>query len=145
MSMETNRRSQQEIDLARSEGYERRDADVSTLLKFGFWLGVILVVVMLAMWGVFSIFGKTQKLGPPASPFESADVRVLPPAPRLQVTPVLDLKNYRDSQQEQLEGYGWIDREGGVVRIPIERAMDLVLERGLAAEKPAGGVKALSK
>jgi hypothetical protein len=143
--METNRRSQQEIDLARSEGYERRDADVSTLLKFGFWLGVILVVVMLAMWGMFSVFGKTQKLGPPASPFESADVRVLPPAPRLQVTPVLDLKNYRDSQQEQLESYGWIDREGGVVRIPIERAMDLVLERGLAAEKPVGGAKPLSK
>jgi hypothetical protein len=145
MSMETNRRSQQEIDLARSEGYERRDADVSTLLKFSFWLGVILVVVMLAMWGMFSVFGKTQKLGPPASPFESADVRVLPPAPRLQVTPVLDLKNYRDSQWEQLETYGWVDKEGGVVRIPIERAMDLVLERGLAAEKPVGGAKPLSK
>jgi hypothetical protein len=100
---------------------------------------------MLAMWGMFSVFGKTQKLGPPASPFESADVRVLPPAPRLQVTPVLDLKNYRDSQWEQLETYGWVDKEGGVVRIPIERAMDLVLERGLAAEKPVGGAKPLSK
>jgi hypothetical protein len=72
-------------------------------------------------------------------------VRVLPPAPRLQVTPVLDLKNYRDSQWEQLETYGWVDKEGGVVRIPIERAMDLVLERGLAAEKPVGGAKPLSK
>jgi hypothetical protein len=146
MSMETNRQSQREIDVARSAGYEHRDANVSTLLKFGFWLAVILVVVMLGMWGVFSIFGKTQKLGPPASPFESADVRVLPPAPRLQVTPVLDLKNYRDSQREQLETYGWVDKEGGVVRIPIERAMDLVLEHGgLAAEKPVAGAKPLSR
>jgi hypothetical protein len=55
------------------------------------------------------------------------------------------LKNYRDSQWEQLETYGWVDKEGGVVRIPIERAMDLVLERGLAAEKPVGGAKPLSK
>jgi hypothetical protein len=50
----------------------------------------------------------------------------------------VDLQNYRDGQREQLESYGWVDKEGGVVRIPIERAMDLVIERGLAAEKQAG-------
>ena len=55
-------------------------------------------------------------------------------------------QEHRDSQREQLETYGWVDKEGGVVRIPIERAMDLVLEHGgLAAEKPAAGAKPLSK
>jgi hypothetical protein len=138
MSMETNRQSDKDFELARGAGYEHRDASVPSLMKYGFSLAVILIVVMLGMWGMFALFGKTQKLGPPASPFESEDVRVLPPAPRLQVTPVVDLQNYRDGQREQLESYGWVDKEGGVVRIPIERAMDLVLERGLAAEKPAG-------
>lgn len=145
MSTETNRQSDKDIELARSAGYEHKDADVRTLLQFGLWLAVILVVVMVGMWGMFSFFGKTQQLGPPASPFESADVRVLPPAPRLQATPVLDLKNYRDGQSKQLETYGWVDKEGGVVRIPIGRAMDLVLERGLAAEKASGNTQASPK
>jgi hypothetical protein len=145
MSTETNRQSKQDIELARSAGYEHRDTDVPTLLKFGMWLALILVVVMLGMWGMFSYFGKTQQLGPPASPFESADVRVLPPAPRLQVTPVLDLNKYRDGQRQELESYGWVDQENGVLRIPIERAMDLVLERGLAAEKAPGNPNAPTK
>jgi hypothetical protein len=35
---------------------------------------------------------------------------------------------------EHLDGYGWVDRSAGVVRIPIDRAMDLML----AETKPAG-------
>jgi hypothetical protein len=34
--------------------------------------------------------------------------------------------------------YGWIDRNGGVVRLPIDRAMDLVLERGLPQQQQEG-------
>jgi len=145
MSMETNQDSKVEIELARSAGYEHRDADVRTLLQFGFWLAVIMVVVMLGMWGMFSVFGKTQGLGPPASPFESSDLRVLPPGPRLQVNPVLDLEHYREEQREQLENYGWVDKEGGVVRIPIERAMDLMIERKLAVVRDTGRASASSK
>lgn len=33
-------------------------------------------------------------------------------------------------QRAVLESYGWVDRDRGVVRIPIERAIDLVVEGG---------------
>jgi hypothetical protein len=43
----------------------------------------------------------------------------------------------RPPQADLLEGYGWVDREAGVVRLPIERAMELLLERGLPTRPEA--------
>jgi hypothetical protein len=55
---------------------------------------------------------------------------VVPPPPALQVQPWEDLQRYREQQGRILLSYAWIDRKAGVVRIPIERAMELVTERG---------------
>jgi hypothetical protein len=63
----------------------------------------------------------------------SENGRVLPPSPRLQVAARAELQKYRDAQQEELTTYGWTDQHNGVVRIPIDRAMDLIIERGLPA------------
>ena len=38
------------------------------------------------------------------------------------------------AENRQLNSYGWVDQSNGIVRIPVERAMDLVLERGLPSE-----------
>jgi hypothetical protein len=53
------------------------------------------------------------------------------PEPRLQVAPEVDLAALRARDDAALNTYGWVDRKAGVVRIPIERAMDLVAQRGL--------------
>ena len=120
-----------ESNATANPGYERRDASPGSLLKFGAGLFLILVVCMLGMKWMFFFFAKVQKLGPPASPFENA--RVLPPEPRLQVHPKVDLERYRESETQILTTYGWVDKQNCVVRIPIDRAMDLLLERGLPA------------
>lgn len=53
-------------------------------------------------------------------------------------TPVTDLDQMVRSQNEALNSYGWVDRQKGVVRIPIDVAMDLVAQRGLpAATQPS--------
>jgi hypothetical protein len=118
-----------------SVGHELSDAEARPLAYAGLILAAILVLIGIGMAGTFYFFGKEQKLGPAATPFE--DVRTLPPLPRLQVDPKMELKQYRDSQREILNSYGWVDRPGGVVRIPIDRAMDLVIKRGLPA-RPNG-------
>jgi hypothetical protein len=70
---------------------------------------------------------------------------VLPPAPRLQVTTSVDLAGLREKEDEALATYGWVDKNAGVVRLPIGRAIDLIVERGLpapklvSASKPQGG------
>lgn len=112
-------------------GYERKDIDVRTLAKLGIWLAVVLVVIFFAMKWTFSFYAETQKLGPPVSPFEGGDLRVLPPAPRLQVAPTSDLRVYCNAEHQALTTYGWADKPTGAVRVPVDRAMQMLLERGL--------------
>lgn len=114
-------------------GHEQRDANVRALGYFGLVLFGILVLTLIGMRITFFHFAKSQQLGPPPTPFENA--RALPPLPRLQVEPRVDLKNYRQEQEDILESYGWVDKQNGVVRIPIDRAMSLLLERGLPARQ----------
>lgn len=54
-----------------------------------------------------------------------------PPGPRLQLSPAADLKGFRAREEAELNSYGWLNRTTGVVRLPIERAMELVLQQKL--------------
>ena len=70
------------------------------------------------------------------SPF--ADTRPLPLGPQLQVTPREDWLQYRQSQQQNLETYSWVNKEKGIVSIPVEQAMDILVKKGLpVAGQPA--------
>jgi hypothetical protein len=111
-------------------GYETRDANPSSLVRFGIGLALLLVVVWAAMWWLMGYFRVTQPTGPPATPFGQLEEKQLPPMPRLQVNPVLDLNAQREQQSNALKSYGWVDRDRGIVHIPIDRAIDLILERG---------------
>jgi hypothetical protein len=53
----------------------------------------------------------------------------LPPEPRLQRAPQADLAQVRRQERERLTTYAWVDRQAGVVRIPIDRAMELYAQR----------------
>lgn len=116
------------------EGYEHADANVRSIYRFGAVLAILIVVVMWAMVHTYNFFAKHESLGPPASPFENQ--RELPPQPRLQPHPATDLKRYCEIEQQQLTTYGWVDKNNGLVRIPVDRAMDIVLQKGLPA-RPA--------
>jgi hypothetical protein len=59
-----------------------------------------------------------------------------PPEPRLEPDPVAPRLAVRAREQEKLASYGWVDANAGVARIPIERAMELLVERGLPPSKP---------
>jgi hypothetical protein len=109
--------------------HETKDAPMSGIFLLGGLFVVLLVVGLLVSLFAFRYFSRHQPLGPPASPFENA--RTVPPAPQLQVTPAADWHDYQKSQMEMVNSYGWVDQKAGIVRIPIDRAMDLVLQRGL--------------
>jgi len=59
----------------------------------------------------------------------------VPPEPRLQTNPRQDLSDLRAREDQTLSSYGWVDRNAGVVRIPIDQAIKLTLERGLPARQ----------
>ncbi len=114
---------------SRHRGYEDSDVSMGRLLAFAAGLVGLVVLGVLGSAVVFRFFVRHQPLGPPASPFEN--VRTLPPSPRLQLNAPLDLKGYLAEEDKILDSYGWVDRKAGIVRIPIDRAMTLVLQKGL--------------
>jgi hypothetical protein len=126
----------------RGPGYEVRDANVRALLQFAFWMAVVLALTMVAMKWTFDYFKKAEPLGATSSPLVKEGERVMPPAPVLQVHPHQELEDYCAAQQEAVNSYGWVSKEAGVAHIPVDRAMDLVLARGLptrpANEAPPG-------
>jgi hypothetical protein len=63
--------------------------------------------------------------------------REQPPRPRLQETPAIDLREFRAREDERLSTYGWVDRSAGIVRVPIERAIEIVAREGLPVRKEA--------
>ena len=110
-------------------GHERRDVAVKRLLLFGAGLCVMVLFALAAMWLLFGYYKAEQSLGPPASPL--AQGQEIPPEPRLQVTEQADLKQTRKAEDAILTSYGWVDRPAGIVRIPIDRAIELLAQRGL--------------
>lgn len=58
--------------------------------------------------------------------------------PVLQQAPQTDLAEWRQQQSVRLNTTGWVDREAGIVHIPIDRAMDLLVERGLPKTDQSG-------
>lgn len=113
-----------------SRGYETSDARPRALLYFFLILTAALVFTALGMKWLFGHFANAQNAGAfVSSPF--GNVRPLPSGPRLQEAPQQDIQLYRESQRKLLDSYGWVDRRNGVARIPIDRAMELLLKQGL--------------
>jgi hypothetical protein len=109
-------------------GYESSDVSVGRLFAFAGGVAGLVIFGVVASAVVFRFFVRRQPLGPPASPFEN--VRPLPPEPRLQTEAPQDLKRYRADQDKILNSYGRVDQNSDVVRIPIDLAMDILLQKG---------------
>ena len=113
-----------------THGHEESDAHSRPIAVFEIGLLAGLVIAALLMAGLFSYFtGREAELDVGGSPL--AKTRATASGPRLQTTPSSDLEILRAREKERLNSYGWVDEAQGVVRIPIERAMDIVAERGL--------------
>jgi len=123
--------------VAPQDGYEKSDASPRGLLYFALIMAAILAAAGLSLIWLFKYFQKAENPGSfIGAPF--AGSQPLPPPPRIQSTPGADMQSYWQSQQNLLNTYGWIDRQNGIVRMPIERAMEILLERGLPTRSTSG-------
>lgn len=110
--------------------WEKRDVDVGSLL----WLTVLLIIgglLMVLVTGGTLRFLKIHRGASDQPPPPTAKERAEFPQPRLQTSPPVDLENYRAAETRELTSYGWVDQQRGVIRIPIDRAIELLVERGL--------------
>ncbi len=114
--------------------HEQSDANMRPIVLFGAGLVVLAIVVLLLTRWVFGTFAMQRaKLDVPPSPL--ADTREPFPGPRLQVAPAQDVKAMRAAEDTTLNSYGWIDKEGGIVRISIDRAIEVLTERGFPVRR----------
>ncbi|MBY0497710.1 MAG: hypothetical protein K2Y23_26175 [Cyanobacteria bacterium] len=120
--------------------HEHTDIDVAVGYKFALWLAVSMLISVGIVWGAFWLFESQAK---------SADTRARkyplaisgpkePPMPNLQRQPFKDVFELRAEEDKQLTGYGWVDKDGGVTHIPIDRAMEVMLQRGFPARAEGG-------
>lgn len=108
---------------------EQSDVGIALPVAIGLIVLVFLAIGMgTSAWLLVDRPASTQA---PPSPLAFLDDPT--PAPHLQYDPPIDLARLREKEQTLLHNYGWVDRQQNVVRIPIERAMQLVAERGLPA------------
>ncbi len=120
------------------DSYEPYDVDVGAILRWGVVLVVLIAASALASWVFFDALASYETArDPELAPMAKLRGPEIPPEPRLQVAPPQDLQRMLGEQGATLSGYGWVDEKKGIVRVPIERAMDLVLKDGLPARASA--------
>jgi hypothetical protein len=121
--------------------HETRDVNVFQISAFGIGLLLSCIVTVFAMWAMFDFLfhREDQKnLGNPAAAMMNERPK-LPPEPRLQAEPKIELKDLRADEDAILSSYGWVDPNKGIVRIPIDQAIDIVAQKGLPSKpSPAG-------
>lgn len=120
---------------AHEAGYEKRDANANGIFAVVLGLGIF---VVLAHYGVKWLQARMVKAPAPgdrwtAQRLASGNQTGPTNSPLLQIQPAVDLKDLREREEGELNSFGWVDKAGGIARIPIARAMDLLLEEGLPA------------
>ena len=113
-----------------SRGHETSDVGVRPFVWVVVGLAVAAVLGNLVLFGFYNtlsnrIIARQEQPGPMARATQ------LPPEPRLEISPERNWQATLAEHTQQLNSYGWVDQNAGTARIPIERAMQLTLERGL--------------
>jgi hypothetical protein len=114
-------------------GYEKRDANAKWIFGIVAFLIISGLIMHFALAGVMARLEK-RRFPPDAWQGARRSPGATVPAssvPHLQIMPAVDFAEFRSRDETQLNTYGWVNRTSGVVRIPIARAMELLLERGL--------------
>ena len=159
--------------------YERRDIGIGGVLYFMAGLAIAAIVIHFVIAGLYqyleSRFESKQQAVSPLVTNPVRDTRTLPPQfktdsegtdyekylqknfpePQLEIDERTELNKVRLYEEDRLSTYDYIDKDAGTVHIPIDRAMDLLVQRGLptrdqapgstAVETAAGAAKEASK
>lgn len=137
--------------------FERRDIGVGGVVWFLVGLAAVLVICFFLVQGVYNVlethFAENQPAASPLSTNVPKDTRKLPapygsdyqkylrenfPAPQLETDERTELNDVRLREENVLSTYDYVDRNAGTVRIPIDRAIDLLVQRGLPVRPQSG-------
>lgn len=135
-------------------GHEVSSLRIGPVVWFMIGLSAATVIVCLLMAGLFNALQQREVESEEKPSPLAGERQKLPPEPRLQLAPssteqlerklppnikedhpLQEMKRVRAEQDQRLNSYGWVDQKSGVVRIPIDQAKKLLLEKGLPTRK----------
>ena len=132
--------------------FEPRDIGVSGIYIFLAGLLIFCALSYFALQGMYSFLERYDRAHqPPQNPLTNPQVETRKVGradiekfaePRLETDERRQLDDVRLQEERRLNSYGWVDEKSGVVRIPIERAMQLVAQRGLPVRPAAANAAA---
>lgn len=131
--------------------FETQDLSAGGILGFLLGMaifGIITYAILLGMYKFMDRYDASHqpppnpltgaRPGPGASRLIAPDTRQKFPEPRLEVNERTEIGGFRLQEEDRLNSYGWVDEKSGTVRIPIDRAMQLIAQRGLPV-RPQNG------
>lgn len=133
-------------DVLREMGYDRRDLKIPLVKKYTIWITASCIVCFMASIPVYNYFtspggvsagigsGWKSVTGQSREPHQPSQSKIQPPNPLLQdnFTTKVDIKELRKHEDDALGSFGWVDQNQGVVRIPIDKAMKMVAQKGVS-------------
>jgi len=113
--------------------FEKTDVNVGAVVRFGIGLLVLVLLAPVLMWWMFRSLASREGERQLPPPVMKAGTAPIPPPPRLQRQPALELQQLRAREGVVLNSYEWKDPEKQIVQIPIEQAIRRLAARGLPA------------
>lgn len=134
-------------DMGAHGSFEQQDLSARGIIYFLIGLAAAIVVIYFVAFGLYRFLNSSSMqnqatMSPMVAP--RADTRTVTPAdtqafpqPRLEESERTQLRDFIADQDRKLATYNWVDKDKGIVQIPIDRAMDLIVQRGLPV-RPQG-------
>jgi hypothetical protein len=127
--------------------HEERDVNIWAIGKVGIGLIITTVASVAIVWGMFAYLRVQYNAQPPERGID-VNARKLPPPPNLlynENEPV-NLQVFRSLEEQTLNGYSWVDQQHTQVKMPISRAIDQLVQKGLPVrtQAPAPSAGAVS-
>lgn len=121
-----------------SRGYETRDLTFKPYILFVVGLVVLGVLGQGVIWFLFRGYADGPLPWDRPAPLMASQPSLTPPEPApVQPMPANDFKRFAAEQALRAETYGWVNREAGVVRVPLSKAKEMVIDKGLPVRKAA--------
>lgn len=131
--------------------HEHVDINIRALIQAALALAVITAGVFVLMGVLFRVLDNRARANDPSVSPLAAQPTQMPaqikgpvpfgnaPKPQLLINEYSVLEQLRALENQQLSGYGWVDEQAGVARMPIAEAKKLLVERGLPARSTEAG------
>jgi hypothetical protein len=123
------------VNIDEQRGYELSDLKPGAIALFG--VGLVIAVILAVIVTTLFLGYRTVQRGRQDTPAPRlAREREVIPQLRLQVDAPEELRQLRAAEDAVLSSYSWVDKDAGIVKFPIDRAMEILAKKGLPARQP---------